>query len=67
MAVGVELEAHSWRERAQALWAVFAKTTVGDIFSTIVALSGISLLFLACAYVTMALTGAAEALFRYIR
>lgn len=67
MAVGVELEAHSWRERAHALWAVFAKTTVGDILSTIVALSGISLLFLACSYVIMALTGAAETLFRYIR
>jgi hypothetical protein len=67
MAVGVELEAHSWRERAQALWAAFAKTAVGDIISTIVALSGVSLLFLACAYAIMAVAGVAEALFRYVR
>ena len=66
MAVGLELQAHSFRGRAHALWAEFSKTVVGDIFSTLVALSSISLLFLACAYAIVVLAGVVQAIFRLL-
>jgi hypothetical protein len=52
------LRAHLLRERVRACWATVSRTVFGDILATAVAIGGIGLLFLACAFGVVALTRA---------
>lgn len=66
MATESMLQAESFRERLLGYWTGFSKTVVGDILSTVVAITGVSVLFLACSFGVIGLARAGGALLRLV-
>ena len=50
MALEPVLRAHSFRQRIRASWMAISATALGDALATAIAIGGIFLLFLACAF-----------------
>ena len=50
MAVALEASGHSFHGLLLRYWTAFARTVIGDIIATAIAITGISALFLACSF-----------------
>jgi hypothetical protein len=66
MTLELELRAHSFGGRLRAIWTAVSKTVIGDIIATAIAITGMSVLFLACAIGVMWLTRGADVVLRLL-
>jgi len=66
MTLELELRAHSFAGRLRTFWATFSKTVIGDLIATVVAIVGMSALFLACAFAMIGLMHAGRVTLRIL-
>lgn len=66
MAVALDTREHSVQELLRRYWTAFTKTVIGDILATVIAIAGISAIFLAGSFGVIWLTRIGAAIWNHL-